>query len=187
MMVDRRVDEAGRVISPESKILEYKRDLSSPDRVLQAVVAFANSAGGEVVIGVADDGEVVGVTDPLAEQERLANLISDSVRPQLVPTIELVPMADRTVLVAKVWLGQQRPYYLARVGPHRGTYIRIGASNRRASAGMVAELRRDARGESFDEMVAGRAKLSDLDTAYLSKVLHRDIDERALFTLGARR
>lgn len=66
-MTDRQVDEAGRVMWPESRTLEYKRDLSSPERVLQAVVAFANSAGGELLIGVVDDCEIVGVADPLLE------------------------------------------------------------------------------------------------------------------------
>ena len=183
-MTDITVDGAGRVTLPESKTLEYKRDLSSPERVLESVVAFANSAGGELVIGVADDGEVLGVTNPLAEEQRLANLIADSVKPQLMPTIELVPLAGKTVLVARVWLGQQRPYYLAKAGPHHGTYIRVGSTDRQAGAGMVAELGRDARGESFDEIPARRARLADIDTAYLSKILHRDIDVPALFTLG---
>ena len=152
--------------------------------MLQTVVAFANSAGGEVLIGVADDGTVVGVVDPLLEQERLANLISDSIKPQLAPTIELLPLTGKTVLVAKVWLGAQRPYYVASAGPQQGTYIRVGATNRQAGAGMVAELRRNALGQSFDEMPAGRANLTDLDANYLSRLLNRTVDEQALVTLG---
>ncbi|MDR1118608.1 MAG: ATP-binding protein, partial [Bifidobacteriaceae bacterium] len=45
----------GRAALAESKTLEYKLDLSSPEGALETVVAFANSAGGEIVIGVADD------------------------------------------------------------------------------------------------------------------------------------
>ena len=183
-MSDSHVVESGRLRAPESKTLEYKRDLSNPERVLQAVVAFANSAGGELMIGVGDDGEVVGVADPLRDQERLANLVSDAVKPQLLPTIELLTLAGRTVLVARVWLGQQRPYYVASAGPYQGTYVRVGATNRQAGAGMVAELRRTATGQSHDELPAGRAKLVDLDIPYLSRLLHRGIDEHALVTLG---
>lgn len=180
----RRSEESPGATQPESKTLEYKRDLSSPGRVLQSIVAFANSAGGEILIGVTDDGEVIGVADPLLEEDRLANLISDSIKPQLMPTIELIPLAGKTVLMARVWLGPQRPYYLASAGPHQGTYIRVGASNRQAGAGMVAELSRDALGQSFDEMPARRAKISDLDTGHLSDLLHRHIDEQAMATLG---
>ena len=45
----------------EGKTLEYKRDLSSPDGILRTLVAFANTAGGTVVIGV-DDGSKFGKT-----------------------------------------------------------------------------------------------------------------------------
>lgn len=68
---------------PESKTLEFKRDLSSPRNVLKTLVAFANSAGGKLVIGVDDKRKAVGVDDPLAEEERLCNLIADSTTPLL--------------------------------------------------------------------------------------------------------
>ena len=50
---------------PEGKTLEFKRDLSSPRNVLKTLVAFANSAGRRLVIGVDDDRTLLGVTDPL--------------------------------------------------------------------------------------------------------------------------
>ncbi len=70
---------------PEGKTREYKRDLSSPKNVLRSVVAFANTAGGEIFIGVSDDGQVFGVDDPLAVEERLSSLIVDNIEPLLVP------------------------------------------------------------------------------------------------------
>ena len=49
---------------PEGKTLEFKRDLSSPDAALKAIVAFANTAGGTLLIGVEDrTRHVRGVTD----------------------------------------------------------------------------------------------------------------------------
>jgi len=68
----------------EGKTLEYKWDLSSPDGILRTLVAFANTAGGTVVIGV-DDGSknVRGVPDSLEAEEKLANLVADSIRPHL--------------------------------------------------------------------------------------------------------
>lgn len=47
---------------PESKTLEFKRDLSSPTNLLKTLVAFANSAGGKLVVGVADDMQVLGAS-----------------------------------------------------------------------------------------------------------------------------
>jgi ATP-dependent DNA helicase RecG len=59
---------------PEGKTLEFKRDLSSPDGVLRSLVAFANTSGGTVLIGVEDrTRHVRGVKEPLDLEERLAN------------------------------------------------------------------------------------------------------------------
>ena len=67
---------------PEGKTLEFKRDLSSPEGVLRAIVAFANTAGGILLIGVEDGTRhVVGVREPLDAEERLASLISDGILP----------------------------------------------------------------------------------------------------------
>ena len=96
------LDPSGRISDIEGKTLEFKRDLSSPDGPLRTLVAFANSAGGRLVIGVADDSTVVGVDDPLTEEERIASLIDDRISPQLVPAIDLVTLRDKTVLVVDV-------------------------------------------------------------------------------------
>ena len=61
----------GRLVDREGKTLELKRNLSSPTGPLRTITAFANSAGGRLVIGIADDGTVVGVEDPLSEEERV--------------------------------------------------------------------------------------------------------------------
>ena len=62
------------LLQPEGKTLEFKRDLSSPQNLLKTLVAFANSAGGRLVIGVDDARRVVGViamTIPEKPQSRL--------------------------------------------------------------------------------------------------------------------
>ncbi|MFT3906020.1 MAG: ATP-binding protein [Steroidobacteraceae bacterium] len=84
----------------EGKTLEFKRDLSSAGPVLRTLVAFANSAGGRLVIGVEDRSRtVLGVQAPLDLEERLANLIADSIEPRLVPEIEIVPWRKLQVMV----------------------------------------------------------------------------------------
>ena len=48
------MDLLGALRRPEGKTLEFKRDLSSPEGLLRTVVAFANTAGGVVLVGVED-------------------------------------------------------------------------------------------------------------------------------------
>jgi ATP-dependent DNA helicase RecG len=75
------VDIADQLIAPEGKTLEFKRDLSSLKQIMKTVVAFANTAGGTLIIGREDDGSVVGVEDPLMAEEKLSNAIADSILP----------------------------------------------------------------------------------------------------------
>jgi len=137
---------------PEGKTLEFKRDLSSPDGVLRTVIAFANTAGGTLLIGVEDKTHHVrGVQKPLAMEERLANLISDSVLPRLLPELEILPWRRTHVLAVQVYPSPNRPHYLKRAGADAGVYVRVGSTNRRADQEMIDELRRFARGEAYDE------------------------------------
>lgn len=137
--------------SAEGKTLEFKRDLSSPGGLLRTVVAFANSAGGTIVVGVEDGNRAVrGIADAREVEERVANLISDSVTPRLLPDIELLRYRDAHVLAVRVFPSPQRPHWLGE-DAETGAYVRVGSTNRRADAELISEMRRFARGETFDE------------------------------------
>ncbi|MFA6288913.1 MAG: helix-turn-helix domain-containing protein [Opitutaceae bacterium] len=136
----------------EGKTLEFKRDLSSPEKVLRTLVAFANTSGGRVVIGVEDATKHVrGLADPLAEEERLASLIADLIFPRLVPSIDIVAWRDTQVLVIEVFPSSSRPHHLRKLGPEEGTFVRLGSTNRRADLALRQELTRMAANETFDE------------------------------------
>jgi ATP-dependent DNA helicase RecG len=145
---------------PEGKTLEYERDLSSPAPALRTLVAFANAAGGRLVIGVEDGTRaVVGVDQPLDLEERIANLVADSIEPRLLPEIEIVPWRKTQVVVVTVHPSALRPHHLRSEGPARGTYVRLGSTNRAADAALVAGLSRRIDAAGFDE-----EPLLDLDS-----------------------
>ena len=177
---------AATLRKPEGKTLEFKRDLSSPDRFLRAVVAFANTAGGTVLIGVEDgSGHVRGVTDPLALEERVASLISDSIRPRLLPDIEILSYRNKQLLAVRVYPSPARPHFIARAGLDAGVYVRVGSTNRRADAELVAEMQRFGRGESFDErpMPALDAEALDMQAAIELFAPTRKLTRKNLETL----
>ena len=137
---------------PEGKTLEFKRDLSTPAGALKTIVAFANTAGGTLLLGVEDKSRHVrGVRDPLDLEECLANLISDRIAPRLLPEIEILPWRRTQVLAVQVHSSSSRPHHLVREGVAAGVYVRVGSTNRRADPEMIEELRRFARGEVYDE------------------------------------
>lgn len=146
------VDLLDALRRPEGKTLEFKRDLSSPEGLLRTVVAFANTSGGVVLIGVEDGTRHVrGVADPFALEERIANLITDSIAPRLLPDLEILAYRKSHVVAVQVHPSPARPHHVARAGPQAGTYVRVGSTNRRADDALIAEMQRFARGEAFDE------------------------------------
>jgi ATP-dependent DNA helicase RecG len=63
---------------PEGKTIEFKRDLSSLKPIMKTLVAFANTAGGTLIIGRNDDGTIHGVEDVLGSEEKLSNAIAET-------------------------------------------------------------------------------------------------------------
>jgi len=98
------------------KTLELKRDLSSPRGVMRTLVAFSNTAGGKIIVGIDDRKQVVGVDRPLDEEERLCSMIADSIRPRLIPNIELMTVEGKTLLIVEVFLSNSRPHYISAEG-----------------------------------------------------------------------
>jgi ATP-dependent DNA helicase RecG len=168
---------------PEGKRLEYKRDLSSPAPVMRALSAFANSAGGVLVFGVADDRTVLGVEDPVAFESRLVNMVSDRIAPRLVPEVDIVPWRSTQLVVVQVHLSPSRPH---RVVADDEVYVRLGASNRKADPELIAEMRRSCRFESFDETAFPTEPLDRIDNAAIASefVDVRKIRRKDLSVLG---
>ncbi len=136
----------------EGKTLEFKRDLSARQGLLRTLVAFANTAGGTLLVGVEDrTRHVRGVNAPLDLEERLANLISDGISPRLVPELEIVPWRRTHILAVQVHPSSVRPHYVTKEGLDGGVYVRVGSTNRKADQELVDELRRYGRGEVYDE------------------------------------
>ncbi len=170
---------------PEGKTLEFKRDLSSPKPLLKTLVAFANTAGGKLIVGVADDHQVLGVSHPLDEEERLCSLIADGIAPRLVPNVEMITVDGKTLLMVDVFVSGSRPHWLKAEGPEHGVYVRLGSSSRHADQALIDELRRTAEGVVFDELPMPELDLEDLDLVSAKRLFGgiSALDDQALRTL----
>jgi len=96
-------------------------------------------------------------------QGPLASLIADSIRPRLVPDIEVVPWRKLNALVIEVYPSNTRPHYLAQLGPDAGVFVRVGSTNRKADPTQIGELRRLNRLDSFDEQAVPDLNSEALD------------------------
>jgi len=172
--------------SPEGKTLEFKRDTSALKQIMRTIVAFANTARGMIIIGREDDGKVTGVEDPLLMEEQLANAISDSIAPAIIPDIEIFTIEKKSLLCIRVvhWPG---PFYVQSEGQEQGVYIRIGSTNRKAGPEFIAEIERQHRNRSFDQLPCPAYGVEALDMPYIQKIftrLGRTVGEEQLVSLG---
>lgn len=147
----------------EGKTLEFKENTKPLSNIIRTVVAFANTAGGTLIIGVTNEKkEVVGLENILKEEERLANAIADSIQPLMTPTIQLSSWRKRDLLVIHVPYSPG-PYYLKSKGERLGTYIRLGSTNRLADQPTIDSISRTKQRQSYDELPCLQAMKSDLD------------------------
>lgn len=172
---------------PEGKTLEFKRDLSAPAGVLRTITAFANTAGGVLIVGVEDQSHHVrGLPDPLNTEERLANLISDRIHPRLVPDLEVVPWRRTYLLAVRVHPSPIRPHLLTLKGGYRNAYVRVGSTNRAAGELLTEEMRRTSRRTGFDEEAMPGLNSEAIDFRAASELFEpiRTICEKDLVNLG---
>ncbi len=144
------------IVHGESKNVEFKVRLPDDSaKYIKTIIAFANTQGGRLVVGVDDKTRsVIGVADDSAFQimDNIANAVSDSCTPQIVPDIELRTIDKHTVIVVTVAPGPNRPYYLKSKGKENGTYIRAGGTSRPADHEKIRELEMEGAHISWDEL-----------------------------------
>lgn len=142
----------------ESLTVEFKAEWNEKkdgEPIKKTIVAFANTAGGDLYIGIDDDGNVVGITDISKIEERLASLIRDNVSPSLVSFVatERLSFEGKDILRVHVDPGTQKPYCL-NPKTASGIYIRVGNTSSPASIDDVAAMVRASNPVPFEDRIA---------------------------------
>lgn len=132
---------------------EFKREYV--DDIKKAVVAFANTNGGKIYIGVEDDGTPIGVFDIDITMQKSTNLIRDSIKPDitLFVTCSVQNMEEKKVIVIDVQKGTASPYYLSNKGIRpEGVFVRQGASTVPATETAILKMIKETDGEEYEDI-----------------------------------
>jgi len=157
---------------------EFKEWPIRPHDLAASLVAFANTDGGQLILGVAEDRRVVGIDDPDAVMQTVDQIAYQNCAPPLTVIQETVQTGEgKTVVVVNVPKGDQRPYRT-----HRGIYyVRTTSGRRRASRWELMRLFQAAEALFYDETVVVQASLADLDAwaveRFLETAYHRSLEE----------
>ena len=113
----------------ESQVVEYKKEFPETARkVAKEVVALTNRSGGVLVLGVSDEGEIIGLDEPARTRERITGVINDNVDPIIDIRVEEHTVEESDILVVAIPEATQTPYTVDGV-----YYIRDDTSTRKLS------------------------------------------------------
>ena len=136
----------------ENQTTEFKREYI--DDIKKTVIAFANTAGGRIYIGIADNGEAVGVSDADEVVLKASNAVRDSIRPDVTMFVSYqIDKIDDKDVVLNIQKGTASPYYLESKGIRpSGVYVRQGASSVPATETAILKMIKDTDGDKYEEI-----------------------------------
>ncbi|MCL1874496.1 MAG: putative DNA binding domain-containing protein [Clostridiales bacterium] len=132
----------------------------------KTVIAFANTSGGVIYVGVTDNGKATGLDDLDGTMLKIANSIRDSIKPDVTLFVSYEnEEIDRTpVLKVIVQKGTAAPYYLAGKGIRpEGVYVRQGASTAPATDTAILRMIKETDGEKYEDVRSLNQELTFLD------------------------
>lgn len=127
----------------EGPYLEFKRKATHPEKIIREIIAFANTAGGTLLIGVDDNGTLPGVKYPEEEILVIQQELQKACRPSLHIEETIIPL-DETQFVVRldIPLSLRRPHFNVLGSDSKESYVRASDMSIKASREMVEIVRR---------------------------------------------
>ena len=141
------------MIFTESEVVELKSEINSD--ICKEIIAFANTKGGTLYIGVADDGQVIGIENTDRAMLQISNMVRDSIKPDVTMFVhyEEHEIDGKQIIAVTVQKGTDRPYYLGSKGlKPSGVYVRNGTSSDPATDTAIRKMIKETDGDCFEEM-----------------------------------
>ncbi|MFG6272253.1 ATP-binding protein [Megasphaera hexanoica] len=168
----------------ESKNVEYKERVpEDSQKYMKSVVAFANGDGGRIVFGVEDGTmRVVGIpqADLFQMMDAITNAVTDSCEPMIIPDLFVREIEGKSLIILEIAPGMQRPYYLKKKGPVKGTYIRTAGTTRLADRAILQELLLEGENKFFDQQPIPNLKVTKYDVTALCHSMSETAKKNAL-------
>ena len=137
----------------EGNNIEFKREFT--DVIKKTVIAFANTNGGKLYVGIADNGNIIGIENTDFVFLQITNSIRESIKPDvtLFTYVQIESIDGKEIIKIEVQQGSARPYYLTRKGiKPEGVFVRHGASSVPASEAAIIKMIKETDGTEYGEM-----------------------------------
>ena len=125
----------------EHEHLDFKYNISDSKKIARSLVAFANTGGGTLLIGVRDNGSIAGIRsdEEIFMVEAAANMYSN---PEIIPQVKEWQVADKTILEITISESNQKPHYALNEDEKWIAYIRFRDKNILANSILLDVWRR---------------------------------------------
>ena len=170
----------------ESKILEFKERIENYSRFLETVVAFANTQGGTIIIGIRDsDRLIVGLANEEIERysREIPQIIAETITPQISVDLYEQHLAGKTCVTIRVFPGPQKPCFLKKLGYPSGVFLRFGEHNRKADTYTIEQFARIRSGIRYEQQPCPQITYDDLSKDLLGNLFTR-YDQSVLIGTG---
>jgi predicted HTH transcriptional regulator len=133
------------ILEGENVSLDFKKTISSCEKIAKTLVAFANNKGGKLLIGVADDGSVKGVKSEDEEKYMITKAAHQFCKPAIEPKFEEVYIDDKIVLVVDIPQSDTKPHYALDETKKWWVYFRVNDKSTLASKIIIDVLKESNR------------------------------------------
>jgi len=158
------------IVNGESSGVEFKEEGIATIDLAEEIVAFSNFKGGTILIGVNDEGSILGIKRKDLE-EWVMNICRDVVKPAIIPYYEQTKMDEGQIVgVVKIDQGVSKPYYVEREG-RKKYLIRVGSTKREATREELGRLFQEAGIVHYDSTPIFGSSIEDLDWMLLKEYL----------------
>lgn len=161
-----------RILKGENLHTEFKEVLPDNETLAKSIVCFANADGGQLIIGISDSGDIVGVGDLDEAMRKIDDIAFNRCEPSIGILQETVDMDGVIVLIINIPKGEQRPYR-TKSGKF---YIRSGNRCRQASWQEVRRLYQTSKSIYYDESPISKASPRNLDMGYFRTFMEKYLD-----------
>jgi ATP-dependent DNA helicase RecG len=142
----------------ETEKIEFKANILGD--IYKEIIAFANTDGGTLHIGINNDGEVTPLLDADDTYTRVTNGIRDAIAPDVTIFVKYI-LEENKIIHIEIGEGSYKPYYLKSKGiKPSGVYVRQGSSSVQASPEQIRRMIKNADGDVFEELRALEQELT---------------------------
>ena len=166
----------------ETENIEFK--LQFTDEIYKEVIAFANTDGGVIYIGIDNAGNAVGINNVDENYTRITNGIRDAIMPDVTMFVKYTIQENRVVRIT-VGEGSYKPYYLKSKGlKPSGVFVRQGTSSVPASPEQIRAMIKESDGDTFESMRSMEQELSFKSAKEAFKRYNIEFSKAKYRTLG---